>query len=148
MLPFRFFPKSLRDRERVNIQVHPPCDFTARMVELAVMGAAERDRVFVTDLSAQGLRLSKFQVMGIRGRPAANQAWLCGDEPEVMGVTPARCSFNQKPRLCDVGRGGLALGRLVFCKIVPRHWRCKRLQYSWWFWLRGDVESTVGAKFL
>jgi hypothetical protein len=49
-------------------------------VDLAVVGAAGRDRELVADLADQCARLGEAQVMGVRGAPPADQAGLLGDE--------------------------------------------------------------------
>jgi hypothetical protein len=59
------------------------------MVNLAVVSPAQRDREFVTDLSAQRMVLRKPEMMGVRRGAAANQAWLCSYESEMFLITNA-----------------------------------------------------------
>jgi hypothetical protein len=59
-------------------------------VQLAVMGAAERDGELVTDLLSQPAGLGKAQVMRIAGVPAAHQAWLFDDEAQVLPIALPR----------------------------------------------------------
>jgi hypothetical protein len=66
--------------------VAPPRGLIAVAMDFAMMTAAERNSEFITDLAAQGSALSKAQVMGIAGLPAADQAGLLGDMPEVVAI--------------------------------------------------------------
>ena len=51
-----------------------------------MMEPADRDGVFVADLAAERVRLSKANVMGFGGRAAADDARLRGDELAVLLV--------------------------------------------------------------
>ena len=54
-----------------------------------MMEPADGHRVFVADLAAKCARLGEAKVMGLRGRSAADDAWLCGDEIAVFLITQA-----------------------------------------------------------
>ena len=41
---------------------------------------------FVTHLAAKRARLSEAQMVGVRRPPAADQARLCGDKPDMVAV--------------------------------------------------------------
>src|SRR5262249_41053750 len=56
-------------------------------MELPVVPAAEGHRELITDFETDCSRLSKPQVMGIAGLPAADQAWLRGDKFQMRLVT-------------------------------------------------------------
>ena len=73
--------------------IAPPGDFIAGLVQLAVMPAAERDGELVADLEAQGSGLGKPQVMRIGRLPAADEAGLCGDKPQ-MGLVAQPPEFS------------------------------------------------------
>ena len=63
-----------------------------------MMEPADRDRVFVADLAAERARLGKADVMGFRGRAAADDARLRGDELAVLFVAQANgLSDNATP---------------------------------------------------
>ena len=53
------------------------------------MPAAQGNRELVADLAAQGPQLGKANVMGIRGRASADQAWLGGYKSEMLLVANA-----------------------------------------------------------
>ena len=115
-LPCRFVPQLLGDRQRIDVQIDPPVHLVAGLVKLPMMGAAERDGVFVTDLLGHRLRLGKAKVMGVGRGPAADQAGLLGDELEVARVSAAARMLDQEParaprRSIPVGLIRLAPGR-------------------------------------
>src|SRR3984957_13592213 len=58
-------------------------------MEVAMMDPADRDRVFVADLSAESTGLSKPNVMGLGRRAAAHDARLRPDERTVLLVAQA-----------------------------------------------------------
>jgi hypothetical protein len=58
-------------------------------VQIAVMEPADRDRIFIADLSAESTRLREANVMHFRGRPAADDAGLGGDELAVFLLAQA-----------------------------------------------------------
>ena len=58
-------------------------------MHLAMMTAAERDREFIADFSAQSRGLCKTEVMGIGGAAAANQTRLLGDRFDVVPIANA-----------------------------------------------------------
>ncbi len=55
-------------------------------MQLPVVETADGDCVFVADLSAERARLSEANVMRLRGRPAADDAGLSGDEFAVLFI--------------------------------------------------------------
>jgi hypothetical protein len=57
-------------------------------VDEALMGAAQRNGVFVADLAAHGPRLGKAQMIRIVGPPLAEQARLRRDKSEMIFVAP------------------------------------------------------------
>lgn len=59
-------------------------------MQLAVMGAAERDGELATDLLSEPAGLGKAQMMRIAGLPAAHQAQLFDDEAEKLAVALPR----------------------------------------------------------
>ena len=75
-----------------------------------MVGAAERHREFVADLLSHGVGLRELQMMRIGRGPAADQAGLGGDEPKMVGVTPACGSLDQEPK---VGWSGAGVGRTL-----------------------------------
>jgi hypothetical protein len=73
--------------EGLDLESLPPNQFVARLMQLAVMAAAERDGEFVAHFHADGPGLGKSDVMRIAGLAATNQAWLPGNEFQVLFVT-------------------------------------------------------------
>ena len=60
----------------VDIEVLPPGDFVAGLVQLPVMAAAEGNGELVADFKADGSGLRKPQMMRIGWLPATDQAGL------------------------------------------------------------------------
>jgi hypothetical protein len=48
--------------------------------------------------------LRKLQVMRIGRRPAADQAGLAGDKPEMISIASAGWSLDQEPEVCGWSR--------------------------------------------
>jgi hypothetical protein len=78
-------------------------------VNLAVVGAAERDGELVADLAAQRPRLAEAQVMGVGGAATADEAWLLGDELDVGFVADAARLRKAQAAFVD----GIGTGRDV-----------------------------------
>ena len=60
--------------------------FVTAIVNGSMVYGAQRNRPLVTDLAARGARLGEANVMGVARDAATDQAWLGGDEPEVVLV--------------------------------------------------------------
>ena len=83
----RLLPQSLGDRQGIDFEIPPPSHFIAGLMQLAVMTAAEGYSELVADFETQRPWLGKPQVMRIGRLPAADQARLRGDEPQIGLVT-------------------------------------------------------------
>ena len=70
------FPKLSGDVQRFDVEVSPPSDFVAGLMQLPVMTAAEGNGELVADFKTQGSRLGKPQVVRVARLPAADQAGL------------------------------------------------------------------------
>ena len=68
----RLLPQFLGDRERLDLEPFPPGQFIARLMQLSVMTAAERDREFIADFHPDPPWLSKAQMMRIARLPPAD----------------------------------------------------------------------------
>jgi len=79
-------PQFSRGLRRINPGTAPPRRFIAMAMEFAMMTAAKRDGELVANFAAQCAALGKAQVVGVAGLPAAEQAGLLRDEPEVIAV--------------------------------------------------------------
>src|SRR6266851_4467012 len=100
----RLLPQLAGRLERVDAGCGPPAAFVARAVEFMVVGAAERDRIFVTDLAAKRPSLGEAEVVRIAGLSPTEQAGLRGHEFEVGLVpVPSRLPDRQQA-LVDTGR--------------------------------------------
>ena len=71
-----FLPKPLGDLQRLDLEVFPPNDFVAGLMQLSMMPTAERDGELIADFEADGPGLGKPQVMWIGWLSAADQARL------------------------------------------------------------------------
>ena len=85
---FRYFlgftPEVLRNREGIDLHRNPPANLVPRMMQLAMMSAAQRDRILVTDFTAHRTRLGKPKMVCIRRGARTHQAGLPHHVFEVM----------------------------------------------------------------
>ena len=70
------FPQAPCDLQGIDLQVLPPGDLIAGLMQLPMMTAAERHGELVADFETDGPRLRKPQVMRIGRLPAADEAGL------------------------------------------------------------------------
>jgi hypothetical protein len=73
-------PKTSCYFQCVNLEILPPGDLIAGLMQLSMMPAAERHGELVTYLKTDGPRLRKPQMMRIGGLPTADQTWLSRHE--------------------------------------------------------------------
>ena len=59
------------------------------LMQLQMMFTAQRDGKLVADLPPKGLGLGKFDVMGIAWRASTDDAWLRGNEREMILISLA-----------------------------------------------------------
>ena len=88
-------PKFERDRQGIDADPGPPRGFIAVTVQIPMVQPADRDCVFIADLSTERTGLRKPNVMGLGRRAAAHDAWLSPDELTVLPVAQAngfRCN--------------------------------------------------------
>ena len=83
----------------------PPGRFIAAVVKLAMVGAAQGNGELVSDLPRHRSGLGEADMMGIgRGR-AAQEAWLRGDEAQVLLVAdPSRFGEGKGPLVDGLAR--------------------------------------------
>src|SRR5262245_55119951 len=112
-----FFPKTPCDFQRIDLYAFPPSDFIAGLMQLSMMPTAERHGELIADFETDGSRLCKAQVMGIGRLPAADKAWLGGNEFQV-------CLVPQSFGLCDHELAFVDLGRSEFCCGGRQRWGC------------------------
>ena len=96
-----FFPELASNLDRVDPHIVPPRRFVAAVVDLTVMFAAERNRKFVADLSAECAHLGETEMMRIGRTRAAKKAGLCADMAEVGLVANASRLAKRKRALVD-----------------------------------------------
>ena len=84
--------------------IAPPGNFIAGLVQLPMMTAAERHSEFVADFEAERSGLSKSQMMWIGRLPAANEAGLRGNKPQMGLVTNSFGFGNGQNALIDLRR--------------------------------------------
>ena len=82
----RLQPKRAGLDGRIDSGLPPPTGFISTAVHLAMMAPAQRYREFIADLATERWGLRKAQVVGVRWLPLANQAWLFGNESDVIAV--------------------------------------------------------------
>ena len=76
----RLLPQSSGDFHGIDIEVLPPSDFVAGLMQLPVMPATEGNGELITHLHADGAGLGKAQMVRIRRLTAADKARLRGNE--------------------------------------------------------------------
>ena len=118
-LPIGLAPQLLRDVDRIDAHVVPPGGLVAAVVELAMMGATERDGELVADLAAHGAWLGEADMVRVRRSDAAQQARLGRDVAQMLLVANAvglwereRALFDAsaKRRLVDGGGASMVSG--------------------------------------
>lgn len=104
--PARLLPQILGDQKRIDIAVNrlPPFGFIAGLVQLTMMGAAERNGELIAHFEPQRAGLGKAQVMGIRGGAAAEQTRLRHDEFQMRRLPQTLGPFQKEPSRFGVSR--------------------------------------------
>ena len=72
----RLRPKLFGDFERLDLEIFPPHDFIAGLVQLAVMTAAKWDGELIAHFEAKRSGLRKAKMMRVAGLSAADEARL------------------------------------------------------------------------
>src|SRR5438094_9751154 len=83
-------------------------------MDLAMMAPAQWDSELIADLAPEAAQLGEPHMVGIRGPPAANQAWLFDDVADVVAVADAPWFGERQNAFVDLlrsGRRGRALLR-------------------------------------
>ena len=120
---------------RINMPLSPPLLLIPRPMQFGVMFDTERDSPLVTDLTTQGARLGKADMVGLTGALPTNEAGKGGDIPPVLLIPSANWRAEGERRLIDASLFMRAL--LVPIRtgsILPR-----------WSWAR--LGGTVGIRF-
>src|SRR6516225_630190 len=79
-------PKGCCNGEGINCLRPPPGAFVAAPMELAVVQPANRNGELVAGLPPHCSLLGKFDVMGVRRTPPADEARLRGYEPQMVAI--------------------------------------------------------------
>ena len=91
-------------------------------MNLTVVGAAERDRIFVANFAAQGSRLHEAQVMRLGGLPLAPKAWLRRHELQMGTIAVAARLAQRKRALVDMANNGYGWCTGIDCSINVLSW--------------------------
>src|SRR6516164_5355851 len=103
-------------------------------MQRTMMPATEWDRELIADLAAERARLSKSEVVGVRGLAAAHETRLLGDIAQVLPVAIAPRHRDREDALVDAlcltsvsafGGGNHLRGNLRHRRIIVRG--CSRL---------------------
>jgi hypothetical protein len=103
----RLFPKLVCDRQGIDFQIFPPGQFIAGLMQLSMMASAEGYSELVADFKPEGSGLRKPQVMRVAGLPAAHEARLRGNEPQMGLVTQPLGLADGKKAFVDLRRDRL-----------------------------------------
>ncbi len=98
------FPQLARDRQRLDASLLPPGELIAGLMQVAVMGAAERDCEFIAHLHPESSGLGKAQVMGVCRLPATDEARLSSDELQMLFVADALWLAERQDGLINLSR--------------------------------------------
>jgi hypothetical protein len=82
-------PQTLCHLDRRNLNIGPPANLVAALMQPLVMFAAQRYRVFVADFTAERSRLRELQMMRVTRCPLTDQARLRRDKGKVRLVSLA-----------------------------------------------------------
>ena len=85
----RLQPECARRHRWVDTDLCPPRRFIAAAVNLAMMAATQGHCELIADLAAHGPALGKAQMMGVTRYPAADDARLLGNKPDMLAVADA-----------------------------------------------------------
>ena len=78
------FPKATGNYQGIDIALLPPLVFLTGGVDVVVVDGAKRDGELIADFQAKPFGLRVAQVVGVRGRAAADQARLTGNEAQML----------------------------------------------------------------
>ena len=81
-------PQFVRDGLWLDAELPPPTDFVAGPMQIPVMGAAKRHRIFVADFETEPSWLRESEVVGVGWLTPANQTGLRGNKLAVALVAP------------------------------------------------------------
>ena len=88
----------------LDVELRPPAEFIAGAMQITVMGAAKRHRIFIADFETEASWLRKPEVMGVGWLTPANHTGLRGNELAVTLVAPPPSLWRDgvifKSRLC------------------------------------------------
>jgi hypothetical protein len=94
-------PKILRDRKRIDLQVLPPGDFVARLMQLPVVTTAEWHRKFIADFQANATCLGKSKMMRIARLSTTDHTRLRCDKLQMRLVSQPLGLGNGELALVD-----------------------------------------------
>ena len=77
-------PEGVGYGERLNVPPTPPILLSSSLVEFVVVDGAKRHRKLVAHLQSDPSRLREADVVRLRGRASADDAWLARDEAEMF----------------------------------------------------------------
>ena len=97
-------PEFFGDLERLDMDIVPPGQFVARLMQRAMMVATQWHGELVADFETQGSRLRKPQVMRIRRLTSTNETWVRGNKPQMALVTKAFGRRNRQDAFIDPSR--------------------------------------------
>ena len=97
-------PKTTCDLDRIDLQILPPSDLVAGLMELPMVAAAKRNGELITDLETDRPGLREAQVMRIGWLSPAYQTRLGGHEFQVRLVAQALRLGNGELALIDFVR--------------------------------------------
>jgi len=104
-------PQCEGNRNRIYINLVPPCGLVTMTVNLSVMGTANWDCEFVAYFAAEGIRLRETEMVGIRGLSPTDEARLRGDEFTV-GLVAIAARFRQGQATLVDSTGPTGVGAL------------------------------------
>jgi hypothetical protein len=100
-------PQLSGNNQRIKLDGSPPCRLVAPGMEDTMVDAAKGNRELVADPAAQGARLGKSQVMGVRRPASAQDARLRGYELQMRSIAVAARFAQRESTFIDMPGNGV-----------------------------------------
>jgi hypothetical protein len=113
----RLQPKRTSNFQHINTEAAPPSCFVSVPVELAVVAAAQRNGELITHFAGESATLRKAKVVRIGRKPAAHEARVARDQPDVIAIAyPPRFRQRQHALVDGVATVKIVrMARLCIC---------------------------------
>ena len=87
-------------RQRIEVELLPPCAFIAALMEFTVVSTAKGYRELVADFASKCTRLCEPKMMRVRGAATAGHARLGAHELEMISISQPKLFAKRGDGLC------------------------------------------------